>query len=190
VPRPGMHAKEALHVIERLAEEAQRLVVLHVSDVLAENGVMPGGEAEGVLEFAACGNYVDTVLPRSMVPARTRAIAATPSSGRRRRGDGIVYCGPDRPVVGQESVRQTLQPPKSCSRLTIGSSLKFHSSSPGRGTLRPQTARDGAVCRAASRRGSDSGSDKSKIAFGPLSEQHDRPLRAEQQLALLWRDLT
>ena len=34
------------------------------------------------------------------------------------------------------------------------------------------------------------GSDKSKIAFGPLSEQHDRPLRAEQQLALLWRDLT
>lgn len=41
--RPRMHAEEALHVIERLAGEEQRLVVLQVPDVAAENGVVAGG---------------------------------------------------------------------------------------------------------------------------------------------------
>ena len=102
-----MHAEEALHVIERLAEEDQRLVVLQVSDVLAENGVMAGGEAEGVLEFAARGNHVRygpaEVDGRRREPARSPQHHGPAAENAR---DGIVYRRPDRPVMGQESVGQ------------------------------------------------------------------------------------
>src|ERR1017187_5560929 len=109
---PWMHPEEAFHVIERLAEEDQRLVVLQVSDVLAEEGVMPGGQAEGVLEFTARRNHVQSspaeVNGRWREPPRSpqhQGPAGTDTS------DGIVHRRPDRPVMGQESVSKAFQPP-------------------------------------------------------------------------------
>ena len=107
-----MHAEEALHVIERLAEEDQRFVVLQVSDVLAEHGIMPGGQAEGILEFAACGDHFR--YGPAEINGRRREPARSPQHHRpaaQDAGDRIVYRGLDRPVVGQESVRQAIQPP-------------------------------------------------------------------------------
>src|SRR5271165_4059315 len=82
-----MHAEEALHVVERLAEEDQRLIVLQVSDVLAENGVMAGGQAEGVLEFAACGDHFQygpaEINGRRREPARSSQRFAVVQHGDR-----------------------------------------------------------------------------------------------------------
>ena len=61
--RGGRHAKELLEVRECLFEEAQRLVILQVADVLAEDRVTALGKAEGVLQFAADGQQFGNGTP-------------------------------------------------------------------------------------------------------------------------------
>ncbi len=52
-----LHAEEPLEMLHALLEGFQGLVVFHVPDVVAEEGVIFVGDAKGILQFrAGCKN--------------------------------------------------------------------------------------------------------------------------------------
>ena len=84
---PRLHAEQLLQVGQRLLEKDQRLVILQVADVLAEDGVAPLGQAEGVLQLAAARQQSrPRRVPRSMVcgakPRDRRSTRSAPSKVR------------------------------------------------------------------------------------------------------------
>jgi len=184
------YAEEALHMIERLPEEQQRLVVLHVSDVLAENSVVPGGQAKRVLEFCAYSNHV-RYGPAEIKGSRRETARSPPQQSlpAKDSSDGIVYRGPDRAVVSQAAVGQALQTPQilflAHDRLLAEISAGHHQRAKlgvrEQQMMQRRIRQHHAEVRV-------SGSHKGKIAFDPLSQQHDGPLRAEQQIVFRWRD--
>src|ERR671917_2972675 len=54
----GAHVEEPAIMLDSFPERAQRLVVLHVPDVVAHEGVAVSGQAERVLEFSTAGQRV------------------------------------------------------------------------------------------------------------------------------------
>ncbi len=56
-------SEKLFQIGERLLEEQQRLVILQVADVLAEDAVASLGEAERVLEFGAAGENLLQLNP-------------------------------------------------------------------------------------------------------------------------------
>ena len=63
-----LNAKELFQVRQRFLEKLQRLVVLQIADVLAQNGVVSFGQAESIFQFAATGKNGIELHPRSSIP--------------------------------------------------------------------------------------------------------------------------
>ena len=142
---------------------------------------LPGGQAKRVLEFCAYSNHV-RYGPAEIKGSR-RETARSPqqqSLPAKNSGDGIVYRGPDRAVVSQAAVGQALQTREirflAHDRLLAEISAGHHQRAELRARKQQMMQRCIWQHHAEVR---ISGSHKGKIAFDPLSEQHDGPLRAE-----------
>src|SRR5919107_1077541 len=102
----GAHVEEPAIMLDSFPERAQRLVVLHVPDVVAHEGVAVSDQAERVLELSTAGQGVPAEVRGQPERCRGVATGATdrvrPSS--RCTDHGVVAAHVDLTVVDEEVV--------------------------------------------------------------------------------------
>src|ERR687894_532785 len=107
----GAHVEEPAIMLDSFPERAQRLVVLHVPDVVAHEGVAVSDQAERVLELSTAGQGVPAEVRGQPERCRGVATGATdrvrPSS--RSTDHGVVAAHVDLTVVDEEVVGDLAQ---------------------------------------------------------------------------------
>src|SRR5215210_4509894 len=105
------HVEEPAVVLDSFPERSQRLVVLHVPDVVAHEGVVVFGQAERVLEFSTAGQRVPGEVCGQ--PERCRGVASGATdrvrSSSGRADYGVVAAHVDLTVVDEEVVGDLAQ---------------------------------------------------------------------------------
>ena len=112
--RLRFYAKQFLQILQRLLKEDQRLEVLQVADMLAENRVASLRQAEGVFQFGSAG---EDLLHRHAEIDRLRYIAARPPqhtlASLKGAYDGVIHAHVNVAVMKEEPVGDRAQPLRS-----------------------------------------------------------------------------
>src|SRR5271157_1436851 len=122
----GGDLQNALQVFDGLFEEAVAFCVLEVPDMLREKGMAALGQADGVLQFAADGEYRWHILAQKNwhwnKSARAAQLPRTPAGDS---GHGIVTAQQDIAVVDEKAVSLCNLRTASLLAMQIGSSLRL-----------------------------------------------------------------
>ena len=98
-----LDAKQVFEEVDRCLKMLQRLQVLHVADVLAEEGKIIAGETEGILEFGAGGQDLPGLKGQAngewSIPPRPANGLGLAGNGSRAEPDRVVVAGIDVAVV-------------------------------------------------------------------------------------------
>ena len=109
----GLDAEQPAVVPDPLGEGAQRLGVLQVPDVVGQEGPVPLGQAERVLQLGPAGQH--RAPERDPHRDRLRYVPAGPPEhhfpATERSCHRVIRPDVDGPVMGQEGVRDPAQPP-------------------------------------------------------------------------------